>query len=538
MWKLTLFVLPTLCLAQSAQVDGRVVNLAGLPLNKATVALVGNTRTPAAPLPPAYTAVTDSEGRFQFDKIEPGAYRIFADRAGYLPYVFTEPNGRVVADLESGTRRSLEIKMTPQSFLSGRVLDEDGDPFPNARIAILRAARANGTQQLRTVATVIAGPDGGFVSNGLAADRYYIVASGPPTLTQSNQREAGPAPAHYVPTYFPSAIEVAAATAIAVPLGGESRYNDIRMRRARTFHILGRVVDSSGNAPQNVSIGFFDPNVVNILDQTPPQTFAANGMFQINRVLPGTYAIAVRSGALRVRQFVTVTDRDIEDLRIAVASGFEIPVNVTVEDADSAQREHILSGAYSHYTLTATDRLNENAMISRKPDGSWSFADIGPGTYRMGIGAPEGAYIKSIRYGDRDITSKPLDAATAAPLTVVFSPHAAEVTGTVHNKDGDALPGVQVTLWVPGSVPTGDIDPAQTISTDAKGTFRFANLRPGEYRLAAWEKIEPGLSSAPDFRARFENRATKLSLEEDARETVRPVLFPADAIETEAARLR
>lgn len=538
MWKLTLFVLPPLCLAQTAKVDGRVINLAGAPLNKATVALVGNTRTPAAPLPPAYAAVTDSEGRFQFDTVEPGAYRIFADRAGYLPYVFTEPNGRVVADLESGARRSLEVKLTPQSFLSGRVLDEDGDPFPNARITILRAARANGAQQLRTVATVIAGPDGGFVSNGLEAGRYHIVASGPPTLTQSNQREVGPAPARYVPTYFPSAIEVAAATAIDVPVGGESRYNDIRMRRARTFHILGRVVDSSGNAPPNVSVRSFDPNVVNVLDQEPPRIFAADGMFQINRVLPGTYAIAAQSGALRARQFVTVTDRDIEDLRITVASGFEIPVNVIVEDSDSALRERILSGAYSRYTLTATDRLNENAMISRKPDGTWSFTDIGPGTYRMGIGAPEGAYIKSIRYGDRDITSKSLDAATAAPLTVVFSPHAAEVTGTVRNKDGDALPGVQVTLWVPGSVPTGDIDPARTISTDAKGTFHFANLRPGEYRLAAWEKIESGLSSAPDFRARFENRATKLSIEEDARETVQPVLIATQAIEEVAAQLR
>jgi hypothetical protein len=183
--------------------------------------------------------------------------------------------------------------------------------------------------------------------------------------------------------------------------------------------------------------------------------------------------------------------------------------------------------------------MNDNAMISRKPDGAWSFTDIGPGTYRMGIGAPEGAYIHSIRYGDIDVTHKLLDTgSSAAPLKIVFSPHAAEIKGTVRDKDGTVLAGIRVMLWIPGSVPAGTLDPVRNAQTDVKGEFRFANLPPGEYRLAAWEKTEAGIPNEPEFHMRFDARATVVKLAADARETIQPVRISAETIEAEVARLR
>jgi hypothetical protein len=74
--------------------------------------------------------------------------------------------------------------------------------------------------------------------------------------------------------------------------------------------------------------------------------------------------------------------------------------------------------------------------------------------------------------------------------------------------------------------------------TDVKGEFRFANLPPGEYRLAAWEKTEAGIPNEPEFHMRFDARATVVKLAADARETIQPVRISAETIEAEVARLR
>jgi len=120
---------------------------------------------------------------------------------------------------------------------------------------------------------------------------------------------------------------------------------------------------------------------------------------------------------------------------------------------------------------------------------------------------------------------------------MVLSPHAAEVTGVVQDATGQALSGVTVTLWTPGLPPFGMLDQARSSATDAIGHFRFGSLRPGEYRIAAWEKIEQGMGNVSDFHVRFDNKATAVKLMEDSHETVHPILISREEIETEAAKL-
>ena len=121
---------------------------------------------------------------------------------------------------------------------------------------------------------------------------------------------------------------------------------------------------------------------------------------------------------------------------------------------------------------------------------------------------------------------------------MVLSPHAAEVDGVVRNAAGQPLAGVTVTLWMPGLPSAGTLDPARSTGTDAMGHFRFGSLRPGEYRVAAWEKVEAGMGNIPEFHARFDDRATTIKLREDSHETVQPVLIDRDQVNTEAAKLQ
>jgi hypothetical protein len=77
-----------------ARLEGRVVNLVGDPLRKATLRLQGlQTVTPGgvSQAPPSmtnYTTASDTDGNFVFEDVDPGRYNLSADRTGYVRTVY------------------------------------------------------------------------------------------------------------------------------------------------------------------------------------------------------------------------------------------------------------------------------------------------------------------------------------------------------------------------------------------------------------------------------------------------------------------
>ena len=110
-----------------------------------------------------------------------------------------------------------------------------------------------------------------------------------------------------------------------------------------------------------------------------------------------------------------------------------------------------------------------------------------------------------------------------------MSPNAAHVTGTMRDSDGALLEGVTVSAW-------SDHFYVSAI-TGYDGAFDFPRLPPGDYRLLAWEKIDDGLDSVPEFRQKFDASALTIKLDEKAQMNVVVPLVPRDAIEREAAKL-
>jgi hypothetical protein len=78
----------------------------------------------------SFTAVAHDQGAFAIENIAPGDYRLDAECTGFLD---TQYGGGstirgVSIRLSGGDKLTgIEIKMTPQAVLSGRVLDQDGD---------------------------------------------------------------------------------------------------------------------------------------------------------------------------------------------------------------------------------------------------------------------------------------------------------------------------------------------------------------------------------------------------------------------------
>jgi hypothetical protein len=51
-------------------------------------------------------------------------------------------------------------------------------------------------------------------------------------------------------------------------------------------------------------------------------------------------------------------------------------------------------------------------------------------------------------------------------------------------------------------------------AADRDGRFEITDLAPGEYFVAAWEDVDPEMLGDPAFRARFQNDAVRVTLDE------------------------
>jgi len=259
---------------------------------------------------------------------------------------------------------------------------------------------------------------------------------------------------------------------------------------------------------------------------------------------------------------VSITDGSLDALVLPVVPGYEIKGTVTLEGGDlkallrpassGASAGLIVidgnsvlnlgSGALQRLSISlATAILNSpSASAAIKEDGTFRFPGLAAGTYQLNIGGvPEGAYVKSVRLGDRDLMRGPLDLASrgGGTMSVVLSANAADLSGISRDAKGNPVSGAIVTVWpkVPKlGIASGGV---KQVNADQSGTFRITGLAPGEYYAAAWDGLEPGLWQGGEFLARFNADASPIKVEESAHATLDPKLMSREKMVAEMDKL-
>src|SRR5687768_2074317 len=112
----------------TGRIRGRVVSgETGSPLRRAQVRISG-------PEIGAKTALTDSEGRFEFRELPAGRFTVNATKSGFVTvqYGQTRPfeSGKAIELTEGQVLEKTDLSMPRGSVISGRILDEFGDPVP------------------------------------------------------------------------------------------------------------------------------------------------------------------------------------------------------------------------------------------------------------------------------------------------------------------------------------------------------------------------------------------------------------------------
>ena len=127
--------------------------------------------------------------------------------------------------------------------------------------------------------------------------------------------------------------------------------------------------------------------------------------------------------------------------------------------------------------LNSTEGISVSAPAAQfNADGTFQLKAVAPSKYFIQVGLPQGAYVKSMRFGGQDVTRAPLDltAGGGGSLEVVLSPKAGDVTGTVQNEKGEPVQGVPVTLWPKIPDQSNSTNGIKSTNTDQNGSFKIS----------------------------------------------------------------
>jgi hypothetical protein len=143
-----------------------------------------------------------------------------------------------------------------------------------------------------------------------------------------------------------------------------------------------------------------------------------------------------------------------------------------------------------------------------------------PDVYGITVGPTQGAYVKSIKFGDAEAQDGRIDLTQGSgPVTVLLGTDVGEVEGSVKKSNGDPAVRVRITLIAYGSH-LGRNDLSRFAFSDEQSKFHLRNVAPGEYLVFAWEDVPTGAPQDPEFRKPFEKQAAVVKMESNGHTTV------------------
>lgn len=141
-------------------------------------------------------------------------------------------------------------------------------------------------------------------------------------------------------------------------------------------------------------------------------------------------------------------------------------------------------------TLTSVAEPSEVALaVKTSIDGTFTISNVAAGkAYKVAVNHPAG-YMMQARYGGANPLAPPFliaEYGVTLQIQVGFAPGRVEALAVDEGKPFANATGV----LVPNARERTDL--YRTATSDEEGMLVFTNVAPGEYKLFAWEKVQPG----------------------------------------------
>lgn len=486
----------------------------------------------------------DSSGHFIFQNVEPGTYRLTAQRPGF----FSDANKREyqpIVEVAAGEHvKNMPVRLMPAALLSGEILDEYNDPVPDVEVRLLAIQVKLGQMNLRVAGKAMTDDRGQYRVPGLHPGKYYVVAEYKTnnaamealkaTIAEkilerkpangASQNEGLEAfhldfpeePAYtYAPLFYPATSDFQQAQSLRLNPGDELAANFL-MVSAPVVSIRGKVVNGlTGGPPTGASVAAFWTMYMQG-EGIPAPVSSEDGTFEIRGLAPGTYTLRANftqdKQDFEGEQTVEVGNQGAQNVQIATLPDFSAAGHVTIAGTPEHSPRRVMiefAGEGMMPRVRASASFPEFKFEAQLRPEHHYFA--------RALNLPEDYYLKSVAIAGHEMSPDDvLVSGTRGDMELTFSAAGAQIEGGLYDSKGDPTRGS--ILLVPDVPQPGPPDLYRRTSADSKGKFTLHGVPPGSYRMVAMESL--GLDDQvtdPDFARKIAGQGDLISVVESGK---------------------
>jgi hypothetical protein len=508
------------------------------PMKKALIELIAESQSDGA----NYTALTGVDGGFRIENIVPGRYHLFVERTGFqeIDRHQRRSEGRVLTLSAGQDLKDLVIRLQAAAVVEGRVTDEDGDPMPEAQVAILRQTFVAGRSHWEQAGAERTNDLGDYRIAGLAAGNYFVSVTPPPDF-RSLIETTGNAPPHgaatsdkaalaaYQTTYYPGTRDRGQAAPIQLHAGDDFPVN-FSLTPSPSLTIRGSVVNLPAGTTAAIMLQSKDFSLV-----LNGAEMHKDGSFEIRDVSPGAYTIFATvdnaAAPMMARQALQIASANVEGVQLSPQVGGSIRGRFRMEGAvansgdarlDPSQMFLLLRSADGDDDALGAVTVGEGApsLAHVNADGSFEWKNVSAGHYYVQIsdaGSLPDWFLKSVAAGGREVVVSGLSVSGGTTtLDVLASANGAVAEGVATNQKDEPVADA-VVVAVPEARFRAHPDRYRKVLSDQSGRFTLRGLPPGEYTLFAWESVDGEAFYNPEFLKNYEGQGKTLRVSEGDR---------------------
>ena len=503
----------------TARIRGRVVAAdTGQPLRRAQV------RAMSADMRDNRVTSTDPEGKYEIKELPAGRYQINVTKGSFVSLSYGQSRpfeaGKPLEVLDTQIVEKVDFALPRGGIITGRVVDEYGEPIADVRVSPMRYQYVQGRKRLNPSGRVATTNDiGEYRIFGLAPGQYFLSANMQAGMMMfadaaSDDRSG------YAATYYPGTPDAGQAQRVTVGIGQALSDVNIALVPTRTARVSGTAVDSNGKPLSGGMLMVIQRSGATMMGMSGAQ-IKPDGSFTVSNLAPGDYMLqAMTPGSGDMSEMATgqvsVAGEDVTGVQLMGQKSVTASGRIIVDPAAAK------SLPPSSIRLTATPARPEDNVLAGMGTGKvsddYTFeVKSRPGAVLLRtMSLPPGWGLKAVRQHGSDVTDSGIELRPnedVSGIEVELTNQPTEVSGVVTNSRSEQVKDYTVVVFSRDRERWGYMSRFfQSSRPDQDGRYKVKALPAGEYFAVALDYVEPGEATDPEFLDRVKARAMSFSL--------------------------